>query len=210
MEIGIILVVWADARYIGPRLIVYFGPRGPSGVKLTLKPSCNALVAPSSAFAPPFLEEPRIALMPKKLIRSETYCPSRDALTTATVRILAFWGNTAGKNSRRLCQVTVTHPAAVSIRLCGSDILRLKKMAHTHLSIKDGKKKNHVGSFCILRKRFLIDFICFFLFCKYFLKHIQRIPDGLRDILLCREISVNGRNFRVFLRPFLYLPAFQV
>ena len=48
-------------------------------------------------------------------MKSAIYCPSREALTTATVRFRAPAGNSTAKNMSRLCQVTDTAPFAFSI-----------------------------------------------------------------------------------------------
>ena len=95
-----------EASWIAPLCIWYFGPRGPSGVMAMKLPPFSDLNASYSTFTALREELPRTLLIPNWAIRSAMYCPSREALITATVLRRAFRGHMEGKNSSRLCQTT--------------------------------------------------------------------------------------------------------
>ena len=88
--------------------------------------------------------------MPKYLIISTTYWPSREGLTIAEVLLLRYEGSIAGKKQSLLCQVTDIHGLflAYSKQLKGSLILVIISSFMALMERTTGRK-THPGSFFI-------------------------------------------------------------
>ena len=88
--------------------------------------------------------------MPKYLITSTTYWPSREGLTIADVLLLRYEGNIAGKKKSLLCQVTDIHGLflAYSKQLKGSLILVIIS-SFIALMARTTGRNTHPGSFFI-------------------------------------------------------------